>query len=517
MKVRQIQLIAFLLLFISCQKLERNNPFDPISQKGRWTPANFQAQQSPYGIELSWYSQEKNISGFKLSRQVDGGITTTLATLIKDSIHYVDRNMVLGKAHNYFLVAYAGNNESNPVQVISNPIIVVTTNPPSSITTVSAVLGGIINASNGTIIVDRGIVFRKDNSGGSGYSLGAGIPGIFNITVPSLLPNTKYYYYAWANTNQNVRVQGVELSLTTLPLSVATLNTSVPTNVFSSSATLGGNVTSDGGLVITENGVVYSTIQNPTNSNNKMAIGSGINAYQKNITNLTPNTTYYVRAYAINGQGIAYGNQISFTTTPKTVNTGKVMDIEGNTYKTVTIGTQAWMAENLKTTKYRDGSQIPNVIDNVAWYSLTNGAYCWCKNLASNKDTYGALYNYFTVISGKLCPVGWHVPSDEDFNILISFLGGESVAGGKLKETGTLHWLSPNSYATNSSGFTALPGGARTVNEFLYFGNSAGFWSSTEVYSETAWTCWLTNSSNGFSKYNNSDKHDGYSIRCVGD
>ncbi len=128
---------------------------------------------------------------------------------------------------------------------------------------------------------------------------------------------------------------------------------------------------------------------------------------------------------------------------------GTVSDIEGNTYKTIKIGTQTWMAENLKTTKYKDGSEIPNITN--------NGDY---DNNPANSETYGRLYNWYTVDDDKgVCPEGWHVPDDAEYTVLTDYLGGESVAGGKMKETGTEHWNSPNTGATNESGFTGLPRG----------------------------------------------------------
>ncbi len=140
---------------------------------------------------------------------------------------------------------------------------------------------------------------------------------------------------------------------------------------------------------------------------------------------------------------------------------GTMTDQDGNTYKTITIGTQTWMAENLKTTKYRNGDPIPNVTDISEWYHLTTGAYCDYINTPGSDVTYGKLYNWHTVADSRnIAPTGWHVPSDAEWAILIEYLGGSDVAGGKLKETGTTHWYNPTTEATNESGFTGLPGGS---------------------------------------------------------
>lgn len=172
-----------------------------------------------------------------------------------------------------------------------------------------------------------------------------------------------------------------------------------------------------------------------------------------------------------------------------------IKDGDGNVYTSISIGTQTWLVENLKTTQYTDGSSVPLVSDDIAWQDLTEPGRCWYdNNEESNKNPYGALYNWYAVNTGKLCPVGWHVPSDEEWTALITFLGGEEEASGKLRETGTTHWQSPNIEATNSSGFTALPGGFRTsAGIYEKKGEVGVWWSSTEVNGspDDAWERYL--------------------------
>jgi uncharacterized protein (TIGR02145 family) len=168
-----------------------------------------------------------------------------------------------------------------------------------------------------------------------------------------------------------------------------------------------------------------------------------------------------------------------------------VTDVEGNVYKTVTIGTQVWMAENLKTTKYKDGEKIPLITESSESANPPTPAYYWYDNdEATYKNDYGALYNWYTVNTGKLCPAGWHVPTEAEFNSLIAYLGSMSVAGGKLKEAGITHWESPNIGATNETGFTALPCGERTTVydywESSQIGIRGNWWSSTENTDEFA-------------------------------
>jgi len=205
------------------------------------------------------------------------------------------------------------------------------------------------------------------------------------------------------------------------------------------------------------------------------------------------------------------------TPTDNIPTTGTVSDIDGNIYKTVTIGTQIWMAENLKTTKFKDGSLVPLITDNTAWKNLTTSAYCWYKNDLSNKNIYGALYNWYAVNTGKLCPSGWHVPSDGEWTVLAAYLGGDAIAGGKLKESGLSHWNSPNDGATNVSGFTALPAGVKVTDSrlFVEIGRYGFFWSSVGLGSTAFYRQVEFDTTLLFMV--NEPKTTGMSIRCIKD
>jgi uncharacterized protein (TIGR02145 family) len=195
-----------------------------------------------------------------------------------------------------------------------------------------------------------------------------------------------------------------------------------------------------------------------------------------------------------------------------------VTDIDGNVYHTVKIGAQTWMVENLKTTHYNDGTAIPLVTGNTAWGSLTTPGYCWYNNdQATYGSTYGALYNWYAVNTGKLCPTGWHVATDAEWTQLTDYLGGENVAGGKMKEAGLSHWQSPNTGATNSSGFTALPGGYRHLDgSFNDLSGYAYFWSSSQGDATSAWGRSL-NYSVEYVGRGNYYKTLGFSCRCLQD
>lgn len=196
-----------------------------------------------------------------------------------------------------------------------------------------------------------------------------------------------------------------------------------------------------------------------------------------------------------------------------------VTDVDWNVYNIVTIGTQVWMAENFKSTKYRNGELIANVTDNVSWTGLTTGGYAWYNNDVSNKETYGALYNWYAVSDTRLlAPAGWHVPTEAERNTLETYLGGSSVAGGPMKEAGLAHWTTPNTGATNSSGFTGVPAGYRIsgTGAFSSLGLQNYLWSSTESDANSAYRRQLQYNSTS-TPTGLSNKKSGFSVRLIKD
>jgi uncharacterized protein (TIGR02145 family) len=310
-------------------------------------------------------------------------------------------------------------------------------------------------------------------------------------------------------------------------LSVPELTTHTVSAITTSTAHCGGTISSDGGAPITERGICWCTSQLPTISDNKTNDGNEVGNYTSEITGLSPGTTFYVRAYATNSVGTAYGSSVSFTTHDT------LIDIDGNIYESVKIGNQWWMAENLKVTHYRNGDSIPKVTDKIEWSTIISGAFCNYANAASFDTTYGHLYNWFSVIDNRgIAPEGWHVPTDEEWKELEMYLGMSpndadetewrgTDEGGKLKEVGLTHWKSPNTGANNQSGFKALPGGGRAGYEpyegnYYYLGELASIWSSTEATNLLAWFRDISYQKSNI-KRSNISKRNGFSIRCVKD
>ncbi|MFN8207516.1 MAG: fibrobacter succinogenes major paralogous domain-containing protein [Bacteroidales bacterium] len=223
-------------------------------------------------------------------------------------------------------------------------------------------------------------------------------------------------------------------------------------------------------------------------------------------------TEYHYRVKAENRKGIVYSDDHAFVTLPKSVYCP-----DGSSYKVVKIGTQAWMAENLRTTVFNDNTSISLATDSANWFGTPSSKYCWFSfNEGAYSQPYGALYNWYAVNTGKLCPTGWHVPSDEDWNILVSYLGGESFAGNKLKEAGDTHWAGTNE-AGNESGFSALPGGVLDpLQKFQFLGMMAFFWSSTAIDQQNAIDRILYyNQASVTTPEQGQKKVSGLSVRCV--
>lgn len=408
----------------------------------------------------------------------------------------------------------------------------------SDVTQTSASAGGNITDNGGAEVTGRGvcwsvnadptIVSDKTNDGSGS--------GSFLSSITGLTPGTAYNVRAYA-TNSAGTGYGDNVSFTTKPAFRLPKVTTVEVTEFGSVyAVSGGNITDDGeGTDVV--GVCWSKTENPTfhdeNAGTQLA---GTGTYSITITGLSGNTVYYVRAFATNSAGTAYGNQVSFKTLDGHINFnpkvayGSVADIDGNVYKTVQLGSQTWMAEDLRTTRYSNAGSISNVTGDGAWGALTsaNKAYCYFKDNPNSTCSFGALYTWAAAMNGApsgtanpsgvqgVCPTGWHLPSLAEWTILINVLEGSNVAGGRMKETGTSHWSGQNAGATNESGFTSLPGGCR-YSFGSFFGNSlyGGYWSTDEYSADNAWIVGLSTFATDIFKNSTYAKKSGISVRCI--
>jgi uncharacterized protein (TIGR02145 family) len=300
---------------------------------------------------------------------------------------------------------------------------------------------------------------------------------------------------------------------------VAELTTTPVTYVSHNGAVSGGTFIGNANNS-TAQGICWGTSADPTINDNhseemygSSATGGG--TFTVIINNLLANTTYYVRAYCTNKAGTGYGNGISFKTLDNPP--ASVSDIDGNTYNTVVIGNQVWLQKNLNVLHYTNGDSIKHCVNPVDLDTFTDGRFTEVGLDSNNAATFGRLYNYFSFTdTRKIAPAGWHVPSQAEWDFLENYLGGNTVAGGKLKETGTVHWGSPNTGADNSTGFTGLPAG------WYASGMGSGgaiFWSSSIYEDGSNNNVWIHGLVANDTKltYNRMEKTAFLSIRLVRD
>lgn len=458
----------------------------------------------------------------------------------------------LTHASTYYVRAYAtnsaGTSYGNQVQFSTNAIAAtVATANIKDITHNSAVGGGNVTDDGGSPVSARGVVWNKtgnptlDNK--DGFTVDGNGKGEFTSTLTGLTHAATYYVRAYA-TNSEGTAYGSQKQFPT-STTTAFVTTAV-INVFTdNSAVGGGDITDDGGAQVTTRGVVWNKTGNPTLSNKDGFTndGAGKGIFTSNLTGLSPNTTYYVCAYAENSNGISYGNEVEFKTKNVThgiscPGTPTVTDSDGNIYNTVLIGTQCWMKENLKTTRYSNGTSIDNPgADNTAWRNNTTGAYTWYNNDSYYKDLYGALYNWKAVSSPNgLCPSGWHVASNSEWETLVMYIFSvyenttvagnhlkscrqvDSPAGGTCSVTSHPRWDANSShYGQDIIGFSALPGGCKNYSGVFENVGKEGYWWTSSLYlTNFPWTKQL--------KYNSGTLWSsgqeiwlGYSVRCIKD
>ncbi len=404
----------------------------------------------------------------------------------------------------------------------------LTTAEVTEISQTSAISGGEVIDEGDSPVTSRGICwsFKANPTIDSSRTIEGGTTGVFLSNLSGLSPNTLYYVRSYA-TNGAGTGYGNQVSFSTSHIEVPSLTTKDIYKMDNYSVYCGGTITDDHSGTVISRGVCWSKSHNPTIADNIAMEIQAIpvtSTYSTYTTWTPPNTTYYFRAFATNSAGTGYGNEIVYTTTdsPTIFNPAivynSIEDIEGNVYKTVVIGSQTWMAENLRTTKFNDGSTIPLINNKSMWKELTTAGFSWPNYDDGLKSTFGGMYNYYAVSTGKLCPSGWHVPDKTEMTTMMYYLGGVAVAGGKLKESGTEHWRSPNVGGSNESGFTAIP------SSYMYSeygelvpiaGTLAFWWLSGDYTTSFADVMDIQDDQERLVTFNTIDFQSGVPVRCI--
>ncbi len=475
-----------------------------------------------------------------------GSFSSSLTGLSASTTYYVR-----AYATNSVGTAYGNEVSFTTSQAVQTPT--VTTIAASNITENSATCGGVVNTDGGSTVTMRGVCWSTSHNPTiiNNHTTEGGGAGGFYSSLTSLTAGTTYYVRAYA-TNSVGTAYGNEVSFTTSSVSqLPTVITTAANNVTDITAICGGIVTNDGGNSVIVRGVCYSTSHNPTTSDSHTTDGDGLGSFTCNLTGLVLGTTYYVRAYAINSMGTAYGNEMSFTTTLFNCGSSTLVDIDNNVYNTVQIGQQCWMKENLRTTKYADGTPIAHgmghSLETAHWYFPENDPY--------GPASYGLLYNWPAVMRNSsssstnpsgvqgICPNGWHVPSDAEWTQLTNYVSSQSqyvcgsdstfIAKALADSTGwdyDNHTCAVGNFPgnNNATGFSALPasyyeithgyGGTISGGNYLDIGGRAFFWSSTEPTNHCAifYTilCGLQYLER-YSQYSSESKYRGMSVRCL--
>lgn len=416
----------------------------------------------------------------------------------------------------YYVRAYAtnsvGTTYGSEQSFVTPPTLAgVATAPATSVQANQAVLGGQVLTDGGSAVTARGVCWSRNTAptlGALSQAIGQGT-GTFSATITGLDSVTMYYVRAFA-TNSVGTSYGTEISLTTLAR-VAVLTTTPVSQITQSTAISGGEISTDGGAAVSQRGICWSGTPNPTISGNRTQNGTGTGVFSSNLTGLNASTLYYVRAYATNPIGTAYGQQLQFTTpAPFVCGTSQAMDLDGKSYTTLslnlTISGQlravCWFKQNLRVTRYRNGDPIPTGLDTASWRRATSGAMASPNDSAVYDSLYGKIYNWYAVADPRgVCPAGWHVATDNEYLALTSLcqnsgypntFSNRNGSGNALKSCRQINtpfsatcntsvhprWVAHNNtnphYGKDVFGFGGLPAGTRVGDDgtFQAFGGN---------------------------------------------
>lgn len=401
----------------------------------------------------------------------------------------------------------------------------------SSVTGTTAVSGGIITSDGSEKIEKCGVCWSSfmDPTVADSITSDSLVAGKFTSNISGLLPGRTYYFRAYVVNKAGI-AYGRQSSFKTLNL---ILNTMLISNITNTTASGGGSVTSDGfgsNLMITGMGVCWDSLPEPTIDDNRTMNGTGLGDFTSNLTGLSGGHRYYVRSYVIIGTGVIYGPEVTFRTRNLSVG---YLNFDGVSYHTVIIGTQVWMVENLRSTHFRNGVEIPNVTDNTAWSNLTTAAYSNYQNDISYTPYYGRLYNWQAVSDkvNNIAPAGWHVPTDAEWTKLSDYLiengYGYENSGSDIGQAlaASYYWnyssesnkIASDLSKNNASGFAALPGGYRSNNgSFLGYGYDGYWWSLPDNGTGSIWLRALSYNGTDLLRMVG-DNRAGYTVRCVRD
>ena len=496
---------VFIIIFVlsACER-EWTSPLDPDYEVPPPTLLSVEPIIDPEPlIEIKWKNNEEHTETFDILRKTGSEGFQLIGAVSKDHLSYIDKSCTFEVVYGYTVVSVIADKISIPSNHLSAPALIP---QPAEVRFIIQSDSEISITWDDNCSVEEGFMISR-NSGTGFVDIGTVEANVTEYTDSGLTFGETYDYRVAAFTSVNTSSWATIIASTEFPapsdLTVSGVSDSEIrlTWIDNNGYETGFKIERDDGSGFTEIGMVSANVTEYTDSG------------------LTFDESYDYRVAAYTAT-----NTSNYSATATATTITPMVDWDGNTYGTVEIGNQVWMAENLKVTHYRDGTPITNVTDSAAWVALRPEAYYIYNNNASNElDTYGALYNWYAVNGDtdgdgvkdkEIAPEGWHVPTDDEWTTLTNHLGG---AGGKLKETGINHWSSPNTGATNESGFTALPGGYRRLyGNYDHLSTNGDFWSATEGGSNTAWARNLHYYDSAVDRYYD-DKRYGISVRCVRD